>query len=88
MSSACSFSAWQILYHTAADLGYRRAPWLLWENEIAIVYVVKRLNAIAGYGATEVAHFADAWNSGSHRDRIVPKEYIEELKDRYERLTR
>ncbi|KKL98976.1 hypothetical protein LCGC14_1819020, partial [marine sediment metagenome] len=29
MASACSFSSWQILYHTAADLGFKKAPWLL-----------------------------------------------------------
>lgn len=87
MASACSFSSWQILYHTAADLGYRRAPWLLWEDAIAILWVIRRLNAIAGHGAETIEHFADAWNSGTFRDRIIPKEYIEKVTDVYRKLT-
>ena len=87
MASACSFSSWQILYHTAADLGFKKAPWLLWEDAIAILWVIKRLNVLVGHGAETIEHFADAWNSGSFRDRIIPKEYIEKVSDVYTKLT-
>lgn len=87
MASACSFSSWQILYHTAADLGFNKPPWMLWEDAIAILWVVRRLNAIAGHGAESIVHFADAWNSGSFRDRIIPGEYIEKVSDVYRKLT-
>ena len=86
MASACSFSSWQILYHTAADLGYRRAPWFLWDDTIAILWVVKRLNVLVKHGAETIEQFADAWNSGSFKDKIVPKEYIDKVSNIYNKL--
>jgi len=38
---------------------------------------------IAGRGATTVGQFADAWNSGNHRDGIVPREYIAKVEQFY-----
>lgn len=76
MASACSWGPWQILYHTAADLGYAEQPWLLWDEYCSSMWVNKRLDKIALRGAVTVEEFADAWNSGTHKDTIVPKDYI------------
>jgi hypothetical protein len=86
MASGCSFSSWQILYHTAADMGYSGAPWELWNDHFAIQWVVKLLNRIYETGAETVANVADAWNSGTHKDRIVPEAYIKKLCAAYDAI--
>jgi hypothetical protein len=83
LSSAASYSRWQILYHAAADLGYDSAPWLLWDDKVAMGWCITKLNKIAKLGATSVEQFADAWNSGSFRDRIIPHEYIADILAHY-----
>lgn len=73
MPSACSYGPWQILYHTAADLGYDGNPvdlWWLSEN-----WVRKRLDRIMAKGANTVELIADAWNSGTHKDANTVPEY-------------
>ncbi len=88
MAAGCSYSAWQILYHTAADMGFDGKPWELWDNMVAITWVIKRLNKVAKLGASTVEQFADAWNSGSFKDKIVPERYIKELSEAYYELER
>jgi len=87
MASACSFSKWQILAHTAMDLGFAEAPWLLWSDEVALPFVIKRLTVIRDrYHALTVADFADSWNSGTFRDKIIPQQYIDSVLDAYGKL--
>ncbi|KKN47805.1 hypothetical protein LCGC14_0659260 [marine sediment metagenome] len=86
MASGCSFSSWQILYHTAADMGYGGAPWDLWNDHFAIQWVVKLLNRIHETGADTVAKVADAYNSGTHKDRIVPELYIAKIEAAYNKI--
>ena len=86
MASGCSFSSWQILYHTAADMGYVGVPWDLWNDHFAINWVVKLLNRIQEAGADTLAEVADAYNSGTHKDRIVPKHYIAKIDAAYKRI--
>lgn len=83
MASGCSFSAWQILYHTAADMGFKDKPWKLWDNKVAIHWVVKRLKKLEKQGAVSIEQFADAWNSGSFKDKIIPERYIKEVSEAY-----
>lgn len=87
LASAASYGAHQVLYHTAADLGFDKHPALLWvEPDTCRQAVIARLNQIAAKGAQTVEQFADAWNSGSFRDRFEPKDYMRELRAHYDRL--
>lgn len=80
LQSAASFSSWQILYHTAADLGFDGPPHTLWDDSIALPWVRRRLAVIATRVPEQtVERYADAWNSGSARDANVPAEYIADL---------
>lgn len=83
-STASSWSSWQILAHTAMDLGYAGDPRDLWHDEIALPFVVKRLIAIRDrQGAVTLSEFADAWNSGNCRDDRVPHEYVKAVLHAY-----
>jgi len=75
LGTAASWGWWQILYHTAADLGYQGAPCELMNPGTCETYVVARLRKIAMTGAQTVRDFADAWNSGSWRDANLVPEY-------------
>ena len=86
MASGCSFSSWQILYHTAADMGFKGQPWELWDDKVAVEWVVRRLNKLAKQGAKSIEQFADAWNSGSFKDRIIPERYIKEVSEAYQEV--
>lgn len=87
VSSAGSYGPWQILYHTAADLGFAGAPWELWSPETVRMFVIARLRKIEKAGARTVEEFADAWNSGNFRDTIIPSVYINEVKAAYTALS-
>src|SRR5574340_316007 len=71
MASACSFSSWQILAHTAMDMGFCDAPWALWDDRIAAHWVKRRVQRIIDKGADTVEKVADAWNSGNFHGWIV-----------------
>lgn len=86
LASAASWSPWQILYHTAADLGFSDAPHALHDPAIARPFVLERLALIVRRGARDVEEIADAWNSGTHRDDFRPVGYIEKLSGAYARL--
>lgn len=84
LGSAASWSPWQILYHTAVEQGYNDLPFKLHDPLVAERVVKKRLTALALKGATTVEQFADAWNSGSFRDSIVPAKYIADVLAAYQ----
>lgn len=80
--SSASYGPWQILYHTAADLGYTDHPCdLLHASESWVCALLRR---IARQGARTLAEIGDAWNSGNFRDQNVPTEYIARLTRAYE----
>lgn len=79
LGSAASWSPWQILYHTAVEQGFDGLPHKLHDPLVAEPLVKKRLTKIALRGAVKVEHFADAWNSGSFRDSIIPAKYIADV---------
>lgn len=79
LGSAASWSPWQILYHTAVEQGFDGLPHKLHEPLVAEPFVKRRLTKIAQRGAVKVEHFADAWNSGSFRDSIIPAKYIADV---------
>jgi hypothetical protein len=84
LESAASWGWWQILYHTAADLGFTGAPHELFDPSVSELWVWKRLKSIAYKGGTTVEQFADAWNSGNFKDTIIPTQYIANVKGFYE----
>ena len=85
--TAASWGPWQILYHTAADLGFAGAPWELWTDAASRPWVMKRLEVIGRQGAATVEQFADAWNSGDFRDDRVPAVYIRSVAAAYKALS-
>lgn len=86
--SSASYGPWQILYHAAADLGYGGHPCDLLREEVCRVWVEAKLHQISRRGARTLAEIADAWNSGTHRDGIVPHEYIRKVQAAYAALGR
>lgn len=86
LASAASWGPWQMLYHTAVDLGFTGKPADLHKREIAEPFVDKLLNKIAASGAETVEQFADAWNSGNWRDLIFPREYMAAVEAAYKEL--
>lgn len=86
LGSAASWGWWQILFHTAADLGYAGPPHELHDPAISEPYVVGRLRKAAMRGAATVRDFADEWNSGFFRDANTVPDYTAAVEAEYNRL--
>ena len=87
LASAASWGPWQILYHTAADMGFDGAPWELFDPSVSETWVVDRLTNIAHAGARTVEEFAAGWNTGSYtRAEIVPV-YVAAVLAAYKNVT-
>lgn len=85
--AACSYSSFQIMHPVAVELGFdsERPPAELHEDEVAIIYVNEYIvRRILRPGARTVRDFADAYNSGSHRDSFVPIQYVERFEKAYD----
>jgi len=83
--ASCSYSSWQIMFVTATELGFSGSPQDLRRDPLAIPFVVKYLNVRAfAKGATTVAQAADAYNSGSFADAMVPADYIAKVQAAYD----
>jgi hypothetical protein len=87
LGSAASWGWWQVLYQTAADLGYDGAPEDLMEPGVCEPFVVARLRKIATRGAKTVRDFADAWNSGTFTDDNTVPDYTAAVEAAYQKLT-
>ena len=83
---ACSFSPWQIMYATALQEGFSGAPWDLWNPTVAEPVVRKHLRRILASGADTPEKVADAWNSGSWKDKFRPTDYIVKFMKVWEKL--
>jgi len=83
--AACSYGSFQILFQTAYELGFRGSPVLLWipEDAVGLQYVVELLNKRILPKAQKPQEIADAYNSGSFTDQIIPTDYINEFMDKY-----
>lgn len=82
--AACSYSSWQIMYPVAIELGFDGRPQDLWDDETAIHWVMEYIDRrILKRGCNTVEQFADAYNSGSFKDRNVPELYIEKFVGHY-----
>lgn len=82
--SACSYSSWQLMYPVAVELGFAGRPQDLACDEIAIYWVMKYIDQrIIQKGCQTLEQFADAYNSGSFRDQIIPEKYIKDFLTSY-----
>lgn len=85
--AAASWGPLQVMYVTAHELGYQGTPSELGEPSEGVRMAVKLINRrIVGRGAATLEQIADAYNSGSFRDRIVPQEYILKVRQAYDSL--
>jgi hypothetical protein len=84
---AMSYSSFQIMYGVAVELGFdeNRHPCELNDDEVAIYFVVDLIRKrILARGAQTLQQVADAYNSGSFKDGIIPSIYIAKFMDAYE----
>lgn len=87
--AACSYSSFQIMYPVAVELGFNgeRSPLELWDDDVAFHFVLEYIKKrILGKGASSIDEFADAYNSGSFKDKNIPQEYIRDFKLAYENV--
>lgn len=85
--ASCSYGPTQILFITATELGFTGGPAVLhgsWHS--CFEFTVNLFNRrIFGRGANTLAKIFDAYNSGSHKDKNIPVEYIEKSVNEYKR---
>ncbi len=87
LNVAGSFGPFQILYFTAKRFGFDGNPLDLQTASVSIQYVIAYINEIIEKrGARSVEEIADAYNSGSFRDKYVPKEYIKKFMEAYNKF--
>lgn len=81
----CSYGPWQIMFENVWSISKKEiTPEEMNDTLTALVVSVEWLNQrVIGRGADTVAKIADAWNSGTHRDRIIPVEYIDKVAKKY-----
>ena len=79
----CSYGYWQVMYANAARINARVEPSLMLDPLHALPITIGWMQHVVGRGAVTVRDIADAWNSGSHRDAIVPVRYIEKVERLY-----
>lgn len=85
--AAASWGPLQVMYVTARELGFEGSPQELGQPAECVRMAVKLINRrIVGRGATTLEQIADAYNSGSFKDQIVPQDYIRKVKEAYQAL--
>lgn len=85
--AACSYSNFQILFITACELGYDGPPLPLDKDALALLYVVRYINIriFDKPGRETVEQVGDAYNSGTHLDRIKPERYMKRFRRFYDK---
>lgn len=85
-AGASSWSSFQLLYVCAWEVGCDLAPWALHDDAEALRWVIRYLDrSVFREGARTVAEVADNYNSGSHKDKAVPVEYVASFTAHYDR---
>ncbi len=81
----CSYGPWQIMFENVWRISSKSIkPQEMNDTLTALVVSVEWLNQrVIGRGAVTVVDIADAWNSGTHRDRKVPVAYIAKVVYKY-----
>ena len=94
-AGAASWGWGQIMYSTAAELGFKGHPWELTDADVCGQYVVQYLNRRTFAHWIEAPHdrliapadtigqVGDSYNSGSARDTNKPEHYMAELETNY-----
>lgn len=83
----CSYGIWQVMFPTAINkTGVRFEPRELENPETNLYVACVVVNDIVDQGASTIEQIADAYNSGSFRDQLVPQAYIGKVKETYERF--
>lgn len=87
-AAACSYSSFQIMFPLACELGYKGSPLSLGQDTEAIRWVVEYLNVriFGKQHAQTVDEVADAYNSGSCRDRFKPIAYMQAVRGYYKQF--
>ena len=82
----CSWGPWQIMYTNVQSITAGEiSPLEMQDPQVALMVTVEWLNRlIIARGADTVSKIGDAWNSGSHEDKIVPTKYIAKLLKAYD----
>jgi|WetSurMetagenome_2_1015567.scaffolds.fasta_scaffold65027_2 hypothetical protein len=78
--AACSFGTWQMMATTAQDLGHGGHPVELQMDTTLAPLVIHYLMRSQ---ATTLREAADAYNSGTQRDKFVPEAYIQAVTAAY-----
>lgn len=82
--AACSWSSFQIMYPVAYELGFQGDPIELQNDELAIMWVMEYIRKrILDKGCSRLQDFADAYNSGTFRDKLIPEDYITKFMKAY-----
>lgn len=81
-----SYGPWQILFYEAHRFDPKATPvQLLTSPSYCGGLVIKKLNEIfTKQGVKTVREIADAWNSGTARDSIIPKDYMDAVEKYYD----
>lgn len=74
---ASSFGSFQLMFATATELGFYGHPCDLQQDDVGAQWAARLIkDRIIARGASTLSHVLDAYNSGSHRDVIIPADYI------------
>ncbi len=82
--SAMSYGPYQILYQTAADLGYDGEPCNLMDPVTCHRWARRFIERQLARGASTVRQLADAYNTGNYFDAIHNVEYERNVEAFYE----
>lgn len=90
-AASCGVSRWQIQASECWRLGYRGPFHDLLTDEVVLPFVCAKLRAIArdlvaGKVPITVEMIAEAWNTGSARDRYTNPDYQKKVRAAYDRL--
>ena len=81
----CSYGPWQLMYANAVSIKKAITPELMLEPLHALPITVGWMRRVINRGAVTVRDIADAWNSGSHRDKFIPVAYIKKVEALYKK---
>lgn len=87
---ACSWGPWQVLYVTAAELGFQGPPWALVDPDLCLEWAITLINKRLAKrlpeglsGPAIVGLLADGYNSGTFLDTHAPLKYIQAIRAFY-----
>lgn len=78
--AASSLGTWQVMAVTAWELGFRGHPIELQQDAACATWAAKLIaqRIVKRQGAQTLERVLDAYNTGTHRDRAIPRAYIDQ----------